>query len=75
VLASLAMGVVLLVLAALLAPSFGRAAAMPERTLALITLVAAGAATYGLAVFALGAVEIRQLVALLRPRRPAAEDS
>src|SRR5262245_31923890 len=74
-LASLAMGVVLVILAALLAPSFGRAAAMPERTLALITLVAAGAATYGLAVFALGAVEIRQLVALLRPRRPAAEDS
>jgi len=69
------MGVVLLILAGLLAPSFGRAAAMPERTLALITLVAAGAASYGLAVFALGAVEIRQLVALLRVRRPAAEDS
>ena len=74
-LASLAMGGVLLLMAALLAPSFGRAAAMPERTLALITLVAVGAATYGLAVLALGAVEIRQLVALLRPRRPAAEDS
>jgi len=74
-LASLAMGVVLLLVAALLAPFFERAAATPERTLALITLVAAGAAAYGLAVLALGAVEIRQLVALLRPRRPAAEDS
>jgi putative peptidoglycan lipid II flippase len=74
-LASLAMSVVLGIVAALLAPSFGRAAATLERTIALLTLVGAGVVVYALAVLGLGALQIRQLLSLLRPRPPAAEDS
>ena len=75
-LASVAMGVVLGIVATLLAPSFGRTAATPERALALLSLIGAGAVAYALAVFGLGALQIRQLLSLLlRPRPPAAEDS
>jgi putative peptidoglycan lipid II flippase len=74
-LASLAMSVVLWLLAALLAPSFGGVGAPFERSLALLTLVGAGAATYAFAVLALGAVQPRQLLAMLRRSSSPAQDA
>jgi putative peptidoglycan lipid II flippase len=73
--ASLLMGVVLWLLAAVLAPSFQQTGASLERVLALITLVGAGLITYAIAVVGLGAVQIRQLIGLLRRRPPAPEGS
>ena len=73
-LASLAMSVVLWIMAALLAPLFAAGATL-ERSLALLTLIGAGVTVYAVAVIGLGAVQVRQLLGLLRGRRPAADDS
>ena len=73
VLASLAMSALLWMVAVLLAPSFARTGATLERALALLTLIGTGILAYGAAVFGLGAVQVRQLLPLLRRASPAAD--
>jgi putative peptidoglycan lipid II flippase len=73
VLASLAMSALLWIVAALLAPSFARTGATLERSLALFTLIGTGILVYGAGVLGLGAVQIRQLLPLLRRASPAAD--
>jgi putative peptidoglycan lipid II flippase len=73
VLASLAMSALLWIVAALLAPSFARTGATLERALALLVLIGSGILAYGAAVLGLGAVQIRQLLPLLRRASPAAD--
>ena len=73
VLASLAMSALLWIVAALLAPSFARTGATLERALALVMLIGTGLLAYGAAVLGLGAVQIRQLLPLLRRASPAAD--
>jgi hypothetical protein len=60
--------------AVLLAPSFARTGATLERALALLTLIGTGILAYGAAVLGLGAVQIRQLLPLLRRASPAADN-
>jgi putative peptidoglycan lipid II flippase len=74
VLASLAMSALLWMVAVLLAPSFARTGATLERALALLTLIGTGILAYGAAVLGLGAVQIRQLLPLLRRASPAADN-
>jgi len=45
------------------------------RALKLLTLIGAGVTVYAVAVIGLGAIQVRQLLGLLRGRRPAADDS
>jgi len=73
VLASLAMSALLWIVAALLAPSFARTGATLERAVALLVLIGSGILAYGTAVLGLGAVQIRQLLPLLRRASPAAD--
>ncbi|HJZ32393.1 MAG TPA: murein biosynthesis integral membrane protein MurJ [Hyphomicrobiaceae bacterium] len=74
-LATVAMSIVVWLVAAALAPAFGRSAAALERVSALTVLIAAGGFAYGLAVMACGALSLRQLSNLLRRTPPAAEGS
>jgi putative peptidoglycan lipid II flippase len=69
---SLAMGAALWVVANALAGSFGVAAAPLVRVAALVGLVGSGLAVYAIAVFATGALDMRQLRRLLKRRSPPA---
>ena len=73
VLASLLMGAVLWAAAWVLAQPFEAQGTTVERVLALVALVGSGLVTYGLAALALGAVELRQFIGLLRRSPPAGE--
>ena len=70
VLACLAMGVVLWFVEAALSGSFGASASLPWRIGALVGLVGSGLLVYGLAVFATGALDMRQLRRFLQRRTP-----
>jgi putative peptidoglycan lipid II flippase len=70
VVASLAMGLALWLLAGMLEPWFGAEGGFLARTSALAMLVAAGLVVYAIAVLALGVLDLRQLRGLLRRARP-----
>ena len=67
------MSVVLWIMAALLAPLFRALAQRWSVRLALLTLIGAGVLAYAVAVIGLGAVQVRQLLPLLRRLAPAAD--
>ena len=70
-LASALMGLVLWILAGLLAPQLAAASGLLTRAAALATLVGAGFIVYSTAALALGIVGLRQLRGQLRRSRPA----
>lgn len=70
VLASALMGVALWFLDGWLSDRFAAGASQIERIVALAVLVAAGLAVYGIAVFATGALDRRQLRSFLQRRAP-----
>jgi|SRR5581483_8627370 len=69
--ASCAMGVVLWIVAAALAPQLSSASGLVVRLSALASLVAAGVLVYAAAVFAFGAMTLRQLRSQMRQGRSA----
>jgi len=72
VLSSLVMGAVLWVVAGVLDGSFGVSASPLIRIAALAGLVGSGLAVYAIAVFATGALDMRQLRSFLKRRSPPA---
>jgi len=73
VIASIVMGVVLWFAAAVLAPWFAASSGFLHRTSALAALVGAGLTVYTVAVFAVGAMSLRQLRGQLRRDRSAGQ--
>jgi putative peptidoglycan lipid II flippase len=69
-LSSAVMGAVLWLVVEALGASFGASAPPWQRVAALVGLVASGAAVYGLAIFATGALDMRQLRGLLKRSAP-----
>jgi putative peptidoglycan lipid II flippase len=69
-LSSAVMGAVLWLVVEALGASFGTATPPLQRVAALIALVASGVAVYGLAIFATGALDLRQLRGFLKRRAP-----
>jgi putative peptidoglycan lipid II flippase len=69
---TLAMGAVLWIMAEMLAGSFGSSASPLVRFGALVALVGSGLAVYTGAVFATGALDMRQLRSFLKRRTPPA---